>query len=336
MLQLRSFPQTFTSRRDDKQKEQSYSQDSSPDREPSLLPSATHHADVTILRDTRTPLVSLQERESDFYKNIARIRKIMKEEEELDSRIPRNEASVRVKIKHFSDYFQECNKAPLYEGPQALPPELESSIFRSRLETVWEGLMKLRMSQEWGKALPKSQSESWVSMIEEHTPKHVKSILASHQPPNIAQLESVEWSTTTAAGVYGWVLKPKGLLGHFDNEYYLWVGSASKYGGGLKSRKENLLSSSRPTQNEAPKPDIRNLGLSRTGKLITLLEVSFKDGSAEEVEKIRRLVTLAREVFVIWLVAAKDCSAIKEIVPWELEDILYHGLASHNLARNIK
>jgi hypothetical protein len=92
--------------------------------------------------------------------------------------------------------------------------------------------MTLRMSQEWGKVLSKSQSESWLSMIEEHTPKHVKSILASHQPPNIAQLESVEWSTTTAAGVYGWVLKPKGLPGPFDNECYLWVGSASKYYGG--------------------------------------------------------------------------------------------------------
>jgi len=122
--------------------------------------------------------------------------------------------------------------------------------------------MTLPMSQEWGKVLQKSQSESWLSMIEEHTPKHVKSILASHQPPNIAQLESVEWSPTAAAGVYGWVLKPKGLVGHFDDECCLWVGSASMYGGGLMSRKESLLSSSRSTQNEAPNLDIRNLRLS--------------------------------------------------------------------------
>lgn len=251
-------------------------------------------------------------------------------------RLARNEASVRVKIKRLSEYFHECNKASLYEGPQALSSELESSIFRSRLETVWEGLMTLPMSQEWAKVLSKSQPESWLSMIEEHTPKHVKSILASHQPPNIARLESVEWSTTTSAGVYGWVLKPKGLNNPFDNECYLWIGSASKYRGGLKSREENLLSSSRSTQNEAPKPTIRNLGLSRTGKLITLLEISFKNDSEEEDERIRRFVTLAREVFVIWLAAAKDCSAIKEIVPWEWGDIRYYGLASHNLARNIK
>jgi hypothetical protein len=67
-----------------------------------------------------------------------------------------------------------------------------------------------------------------------------------------------------------------------------------------------------------------------------LLEISFKDDSAKEVERIKRFVTLVRDVFVIWLAAAKDCSAIKEIVPSELEDNHYYGLASHNLARNIK
>ncbi len=68
-------------------------------------------------------------------------------------------------------------------------------------------------------------------------------------------------------------------------------------------------------QNEAPKPNIRNLSLSRIRKLITLLKVLFKDSSAKEVKRIRRLVILARKVFVIWLVAVKDCSVIKKIVP---------------------
>jgi len=49
-----------------------------------------------------------------------------------------------------------------------------------------------------------------------------------------------------------------------------------------------------------------------------LLKVSFKDGSAEEVKKIKRLMILRKGVFVIWLAAAKDCLAVKEIVPWEL------------------
>ncbi|KAK0118601.1 hypothetical protein ONS96_011692 [Cadophora gregata f. sp. sojae] len=269
------------------------------------------------------------------------ILKKMREEREhariIAHRLARDEASVRVQIKHLSGYFQDSNKTPLYEGPQALPPELESSIFRSRLETVWEGLMTLRTTQEWAEVLSESQSESWLSMIEEYTPKHVKSILASHQPPNIAKLESIEWSPTNAAGVYGWVLKPTGSIHPFDDECYLWVGSASMYGGGLESRKENLLSWSRYTENEAPKFEMKNLGLSRRGKLLfTLLEVPFENDSAEEIQRIRRLVTLAREVFVIWLAAAKDCSKVKEAVPWELADIFYHCLAGHNLTRNIK
>lgn len=163
-------------------KEQPYSQDSSPDQELSLLPSATYHADVKIPYDTQTPLASLQERKLDFCKNIARIRKILNKEElncqihkkltkrgyttkELETlkktrehsfkirqqdinksflakgpwteeeveilkmrkdhkhpqiityRLARNKALVKVKIKHLFEYFQECNKAPLYKGP---------------------------------------------------------------------------------------------------------------------------------------------------------------------------------------------------------------------------
>jgi hypothetical protein len=61
-------------------KEQPHFQDSSPDRETSLIPSAAHHADVE-----RPPLTSLQGREPEFYRNIVRIGKILKDEEEHDS-----------------------------------------------------------------------------------------------------------------------------------------------------------------------------------------------------------------------------------------------------------
>lgn len=97
------------------------------------------------------------------------------------------------------------------------------------------------------------------------------------------------------------------------------------------------MSFSQWRENEAPKQDIRELRLSKREKhFFTLLEVPFEDDSAEEIEKTRRLVTLAREVFVIWLEAARDCSLFEEIIPWEVEDLLYSGLAGHNLARNIK
>lgn len=164
---------------------------------------------------------------------LEKMREDRKHPSSIAHRLGRDEVSVRVKIRKLSKYFQTSNRTPLHEEPQALPPDLENSIFRSRLEMIWEALMTLPMTEEWEEALSNSQPGSWLSMTEEHTPSKVRSILALHQPPNIARLESTEWSQTTAAGVYGWILKPMVSQCSFDNECYLWIGSASKYGGGL-------------------------------------------------------------------------------------------------------
>jgi len=63
-----------------------------------------------------------------------------------------------------------------------------------------------------------------------------------------------------------------------------------------------------------------------------LFEVPFSDDSDEEIRRIRSLLALARAVFVMWLGAVDDISkpAIDEFTPWRQQDIMYHGLASHN------
>jgi hypothetical protein len=58
-----------------------------------------------------------------------------------------------------------------------------------------------------------------------------------------------------------------------------------------------------------------------------------------EIERIKTLVALARAIFVIWLGAVREESKypIKDLVPWGLNNIGYHGLASHNpLSYNTK
>jgi hypothetical protein len=140
----------------------------------------------------------------------------------IAERLRRKEALVRVKI---AEYFLKRNAASLYEGIQALSPEDEKFIFQARLLTIWEGLMTFPKTQEWDKMLSNSPLEFWLALIAEHTPKRFKSVLASHHPPTVAQLESLEWSDTDAAGVYGWVLKPKRKPFCLENECYLYVGS---------------------------------------------------------------------------------------------------------------
>jgi hypothetical protein len=83
---------------------------------------------------------------------------------------------------------------------------------------------------------------------------------------------------------------------------------------------------------------MRCLGLT-PGKLVKYFEAPFRDDSDEEIERIKTLVALARAIFVIWLGAVREESKypIKDLVPWGLNNIGYHGLASHNpLSYNTK
>jgi hypothetical protein len=117
---------------------------------------------------------------------------------------------------------------------------------------------------------------------------------------------------------------------YLDSECYLYTCSASNYDRGLTDGRRNLLSTWPPTGNDAPKPEMKCLGLS-PGRLVTYFAVPFRDDSDEEIERIKTLVTLARAVFVIWLGAVRESSKlpIKDIAHSGLDKIDYHGLASH-------
>jgi hypothetical protein len=191
-------------------------------------------------------------------------------------------------------------------------------------------------TQKWERTLSGTPSADWLTLIEQHTVEGFKSILSSQQPPTVSRLESLEWSNTPAAGVYGWILEPKeeltfGDSDFHDSECYLYLGTASSYGGGLACKRQDLLSPWPSARQKPPRLEICDLGLSHR-KLVTVLEIPFLDSSDEEIRRIRTLVALARAVFVIWLGAVKPVwkPAIDGLTPWRQQDIPYHGLACHN------
>lgn len=252
----------------------------------------------------------------------------------IADRLGRKTSSVVNKISSLADYFGECNEASRFEGPQSLPPELEESLLRLRLQIIWEGLMKTKMTQTWDEVLKTHNPLHWQSMIAEIIPRRLVSILASIQPPHLARLESLIWSETSSAGVFAWILKPAKGSFHFDNECYVYVGSATHCDTGLAGRKAKLLSRG----DDSIMRYIDWHRLDRRGQFVTLLEVPFADDSAEEIKRVRTLVALAKAVLVIWLgaVGKQSRKAIAGLVPWDIATINYLGLAGHNpLLRNI-
>jgi hypothetical protein len=62
-----------------------------------------------------------------------------------------------------------------------------------------------------------------------------------------------------------------------------------------------LLLPSLRRREEALISKIKRLDLSLDGEFITLFTVPFKNGSFNDVENVKALVTLARMVLIIWL-----------------------------------
>ena len=71
----------------------------------------------------------------------------------IADRLGRKELSVVMKIASLSDYFRQHNETSRFEGPHSLPPEMEESVLRSRLQTIWEGLMRTYKTKRWDEVL---------------------------------------------------------------------------------------------------------------------------------------------------------------------------------------
>ena len=99
--------------------------------------------------------------------------------------------------------------------------------------------------------------------------------------------------------VYTWILKPK-FIHPLKPESFIYVGSATKYGRGLSSRKHqhqrgkegaNFLLQSR----------IKSSRLGKKGIFITLLTVEAASHEIKDVVEARDLVIFAEAILTVWL-----------------------------------
>jgi hypothetical protein len=192
------------------------------------------------------------------------------------------------------------------------------------------------VAADWEDRISSVPTGVWLSRIAEHIPTNVKLILVSPEPPTLARLKSLPWSDTIDGGVFAWRFKPNRKQVSVRKTGYLCMGSVSGYSGGLRTNRRRWLFSiafpSLGLQDKALISKITRLDLTPDGEFITLFVVPFKNGSKDEVMNDIVLVKLARMVLMIWLGAADEGwePAIKDLVPWGLENIEYHGLTGHN------
>jgi hypothetical protein len=240
-------------------------------------------------------------------------------------------------VKHVEEIFEDGS--PLVpQDTEALSLDLVDSIVPGRLQEIWDRLMSCDMTKAWKDAVSSESTESWLSDIAKGIPVQVKEVLANHDPPHIATLETLPWTGTTDAGVYGWLLKPKPKL-YFNSECQLYVGSIGRYRYGLEGRKRQHLSKNPREHNRRLWYLIREKGLKPKGQFITLMAMNMKAAEGKEALRIRYLVTIAEAIFTVWLGALNEKPEnknVRTLCPWDVLNVSYSGCSSHNpLTKNI-
>ena len=216
------------------------------------------------------------------------------------------------------------------EGPQALPPGLQESLFNIRLTKIWQALLKSDMTHRWEEALQEKSAEQWLSKISMGITEDTKKVLGGLQPPTWEELERLPLVNTNEAVVYARLVTSRHYT-EIPSSRYLYVGSASKYGGGLNSRiAEHTRRTKRKNESRLQR-DIRTKRLKGNGSFVTLMVMKMESSDEEVVLDVRRTVTLAEAILTVWLGALQSPThTLQRDCPWDPQTLQYTGWSSHN------
>ncbi|KAL9002999.1 MAG: hypothetical protein Q9188_004099 [Gyalolechia gomerana] len=246
---------------------------------------------------------------------------------EITMWLRRTKPSVEKKLRELGTTIFEPTAV---EGPQQMPLGLQESLFNTRLVDVWQGLLQSDMTEKWRKALQGKSTEDWLSTISAGIPGNVKKLLGGLRPPTWGELEALLSTDTDDAGVYARLVSSRYEI-QTVSDRYLYVGSASRYGGGLNMRiSEHTVRRKRSDESRLQR-DIRKKDLKGNDRFITLMVMKMNSPKKENVLEVRLTVTLAEAILTMWLGALKSSSLqLQNLCPWDPQTLEYTGWSSHN------
>jgi hypothetical protein len=246
-------------------------------------------------------------------------------------RLGRMTSTVRQQLFRLADKICNGDQPSVFQGSQALQPEDIEFIIQYRLQRLWDGLLRLDMTDSWKKVLSPKQAETWLPISAKGIPTQVKQLLAHHEFPTVAKLEALPWIETQNAGVYGWLLTPK-KKPYLDKHCHLYVGSGSKRG--IEGRRQDHLSESPYIHNQRLRQLIKDKKSKPEGHFITLMIVETNSAEDEDTIGVRYLVTLAEAILTAWLGSLRNSPTYagdsSHLCPWGRDEVSYSGCSSHN------
>ena len=239
----------------------------------------------------------------------------------------RTKPSVEKQLRELGNTIVEPTEV---QGPQETPPGLRKVLFDTRLVEIWQGLLNSKMTQAWREALREKSDQEWLSSISAGIPDDVKRVLGGLRPPTWEELEGLPLINTKDAGVYA-RLAQSPFEFQMVSDRYLYVGSASRYGGGLKARIAEHTRKTRRSDESRLQRDIRRKNLKGTNSFATLMVMKMDSPEKEGVLDVRRTVILAEAILTVWLGALPSrLHGLQSLCPWDSQTLQYTGWPSQN------
>lgn len=161
---------------------------------------------------------------------------------------------------------------------QNFPPNREKEeIFMSRMSKIWEGMMTFERAAEWNDIILSRKKDEWLSRITKHIPVDVKLMLVSPHPLTPAQIKSLPWSNTADGDVFAWCTEPNRKQNSTEKILHGYIGSASKFHGGLSFRKSHMLSRSTILHGGGLKFKFKDLDLNSEGEFKKVVHSSTRE-----------------------------------------------------------
>lgn len=220
--------------------------------------------------------------------------------------------------------------------------ETEKKTLKFRIDRILKGFMVSRMTKTWRHFLEQKPIKRWRKEILALISPSIGRILAASSPPTIADMKACKWEYTNALGVYAWFL-PRKHSETFVHRYYIYVGSATRYGWGLSGRKSEHLGAKRSFRSLPLYLQDQSLAI-QGSHFVALISKDLDSNDPAEIVETRRLLVLAEAVLTAWFGAlrptpknSRERSLFRSVIPWAVEDTPYIGLCSHNpLLRDIR
>ena len=241
--------------------------------------------------------------------------------------------------REVEDWLQELHdvgisilEPPVMVEFHILPQVPQEQIFQKRLQNIWQGLHRSGMTDLWIQALSTKPDHVWLSSITAGIPDEVKQILGGLRPPSYHDLENLPSPNTRDAGVYAKLARSRHGV-RLPDEQYVYVGSASSFGGGLQSRVYGHMHDRKSRLSRRFKTKIKKKDLTGPGHFATLMmmEMEMERSDAKALLDVRRTVTLAEAILTIWLGALQNpAEDLEKLCPWTYKLLDYTGWCSHN------